>query len=236
MKKILADLSNLVSEYIPYILEDYRILSELDFIFAKALLAKDYNGTAPVFNTDGRIRIRKGRHPLLDPKRVVPIDIHLGTDFDLLIVTGPNTGGKTVSLKTVGLFFTLMGQAGLHIPANDNSELSVFTDVFADIGDEQSIEQNLSTFSSHMTNIVSILEHVNEQSLVLFDELFVREPIRRRVRHWLFPFCHSFIAAASVPWQRRITARSRFLPFLRKVWKMPAVNSMWKPYVRPIAF
>ena len=170
IEKILADLSNLVSEYIPYILEDYRILSELDFIFAKALLAKDYNGTAPVFNTDGRIRIRKGRHPLLDPKRVVPIDIHLGTDFDLLIVTGPNTGGKTVSLKTVGLF-TLMGQAGLHIPANDNSELSVFTDVFADIGDEQSIEQNLSTFSSHMTNIVSILEHVNEQSLVLFDEL-----------------------------------------------------------------
>ena len=170
IEKILADLSNLVSEYIPFILEDYRILSELDFIFAKALLAKDYNGTAPVFNTDGRIRIRKGRHPLLDPKRVVPIDIHLGTDFDLLIVTGPNTGGKTVSLKTVGLF-TLMGQAGLHIPANDNSELSVFTDVFADIGDEQSIEQNLSTFSSHMTNIVSILEHVNEQSLVLFDEL-----------------------------------------------------------------
>jgi len=101
IEKILADLSNLVSEYIPYILEDYRILSELDFIFAKALLAKDYNGTAPVFNTDGRIRIRKGRHPLLDPKRVVPIDIHLGTDFDLLIVTGPNTGGKTVSLKTV---------------------------------------------------------------------------------------------------------------------------------------
>ena len=170
IEKILAALSNLVSEYIPYILEDYRILSELDFIFAKALLAKEYNGTTPVFNTDGRIRIRKGRHPLLDPKRVVPIDIHLGTDFDLLIVTGPNTGGKTVSLKTVGLF-TLMGQAGLHIPANDNSELSVFTDVFADIGDEQSIEQNLSTFSSHMTNIVSILEHVNEQSLVLFDEL-----------------------------------------------------------------
>lgn len=170
IEKILADLSNLVSEYIPYILEDYRILVELDFIFAKALLAKDYNGIAPVFNTEGKILIKKGRHPLLDPQRVVPIDVHLGTDFDLLIVTGPNTGGKTVSLKTVGLF-TLMGQAGLHIPANDGSQLAIFSDVFADIGDEQSIEQNLSTFSSHMTNIVSILEHVTEDSLVLFDEL-----------------------------------------------------------------
>lgn len=170
IEKILSELSNLVSEYIPYIVEDYRILVELDFIFARALLAKDYNGIAPVFNTEGRIHIKKGRHPLLDPKRVVPIDIRLGTDFDLLIVTGPNTGGKTVSLKTVGLF-TLMGQAGLHIPANDGSQLAIFSDVFADIGDEQSIEQNLSTFSSHMTNIVSILEHVREDSLVLFDEL-----------------------------------------------------------------
>ncbi|HIZ08587.1 MAG TPA: endonuclease MutS2 [Candidatus Eubacterium avistercoris] len=167
---ILADLSNLTAEYIPYIRDDYRILSELDFIFAKAQLAKNYNGMKPVFNTEGRIRIRQGRHPLLDKHKVVPIDVHLGDDFQLLIVTGPNTGGKTVSLKTVGLF-TLMGQAGLHIPAGDRSELAVFHDVFADIGDEQSIEQSLSTFSSHMRNIVSILQNANARSLVLFDEL-----------------------------------------------------------------
>ena len=167
---ILASLSSLAGEYVPSIKEDFEILTELDFIFAKGSLAKKYNGTSPIFNNERRINIRKGRHPLLDHRKVVPIDIHLGDDFDLLIVTGPNTGGKTVSLKTVGLF-TLMGQAGLHIPANDRSELSVFEEVFADIGDEQSIEQNLSTFSSHMTNITSILKHVNENSLVLFDEL-----------------------------------------------------------------
>ena len=167
---ILSNLSNRAAEFSAEILRDYKLLTRLDFIFAKAKLAKIHNGMPPVFNTEGRIRIRKGRHPLLDPHRVVPVDVWLGEDFHLLIITGPNTGGKTVSLKTVGLL-TLMGQAGLHIPAADRSELAIFKQIYADIGDEQSIEQNLSTFSSHMTNIVSILKRANRQSLVLFDEL-----------------------------------------------------------------
>ena len=167
---ILARLSSDAAEYISDIQTDYTVLRTLDFIFAKGALAIDMNASLPLFNTEGRIHIREGRHPLLDKRSVVPITLTLGDTFDLLIVTGPNTGGKTVSLKTVGLF-TLMGQAGLHIPALDRSELAVFTEVYADIGDEQSIEQSLSTFSSHMTNIVSFLKKVDEQSLVLFDEL-----------------------------------------------------------------
>lgn len=167
---ILATLSAKAGEYIPAIETDYQILTELDFIFAKAAYALEYNGITPHFNTERKIRILKGRHPLLDAKKVVPIDISLGSDFDQLVITGPNTGGKTVSLKTVGLL-TLMGQAGLPIPSGDRSELAVFDDIFADIGDKQSIEQNLSTFSSHMTNIIHILKEANEHSLVLFDEL-----------------------------------------------------------------
>ena len=167
---ILARLSEDTAEYIEEIRTDYRSLTDLDFIFARGRLALEMNGSRPLFNTEGRIYIREGRHPLLDARKVVPITISLRKDFTLLIVTGPNTGGKTVSLKTVGLL-TLMGQAGLHIPAGDHSELAVFHQVYADIGDEQSIEQSLSTFSSHMTNIVSFLQDVDENSLVLFDEL-----------------------------------------------------------------
>lgn len=167
---ILSRISTDVAEYVNEIRINYKTLTELDFIFARGSLALDMNASRPIFNQEGRIRIREGRHPLLDKKRVVPISLTLGDTFDLLIVTGPNTGGKTVSLKTVGLF-TLMGQAGLHIPALERSELAVFKKVFADIGDEQSIEQSLSTFSSHMTNIVSFLKHIDKNSLVLFDEL-----------------------------------------------------------------
>lgn len=167
---ILASLSQSAGEHTEALKENQRIMTFLDFTFAKASLALAWNATRPLFGKDRCIHIRKGRHPLLPADKVVPIDISLGRDFDQLIVTGPNTGGKTVSLKTVGLF-TLLGQAGLHIPALDRSELSVFTEVFADIGDEQSIEQSLSTFSSHMTRIVSILKHADENSLCLFDEL-----------------------------------------------------------------
>ena len=167
---ILARLSADTADYVDAIRTDYQIMTDLDFIFARGSLALNMNASKPILNTEGRIHIREGRHPLLDKRKVVPITLTLGDTFDLLIVTGPNTGGKTVSLKTVGLF-TLMGQAGLHIPALDLSELAVFENVYADIGDEQSIEQSLSTFSSHMTNIVSFLKHVDERSLVLFDEL-----------------------------------------------------------------
>ena len=170
IESILADLSAQAGEHTEELSANQKMMTLLDFIFAKGKLAMEQNATEPLFNRKRYINIRKGRHPLLDKKKVVPTDIHLGRDFDLLIVTGPNTGGKTVSLKTVGLF-VLMGQAGLHIPAMDRSELSVFTEVYADIGDEQSIEQSLSTFSSHMTSIVHILKHADERSLCLFDEL-----------------------------------------------------------------
>ena len=170
IEAILASLSELAAQNRESIQYDLETLTELDFIFARASLSMDQKATRPLFNTDGYINIRKGRHPLIDKDRVVPIDIHLGKEFHLLIVTGPNTGGKTVSLKTVGLL-TLMGQSGLHIPALDRSELSIFTEVYADIGDEQSIEQSLSTFSSHMTNVVSFIEKADRDSLVLFDEL-----------------------------------------------------------------
>ena len=167
---VLANLSSLVAAETDALNDNILLLTELDFIFARAQLSLFYRGSEPDFNEEGRIRIKKGRHPLIDPKKVVPVDIRIGEDFTMLVISGPNTGGKTVSLKTVGLF-TLLGQSGLHIPASDHSELSVFDEVYADIGDEQSIEQSLSTFSSHMTNIVSFWEQADERSLVLFDEL-----------------------------------------------------------------
>ncbi len=170
IERILAELSASAGEHTEELADNFRLLTKLDFIFAKAGLAIDMNASRPLFNQNRYINIRRGRHPLLDRKKVVPIDISLGRDFDLLVVTGPNTGGKTVSLKTVGLF-ALMGQSGLHIPALDRSELGIFTEVYADIGDEQSIEQNLSTFSAHMTNTISILKNADENSLCIFDEL-----------------------------------------------------------------
>ncbi len=170
IEAVLATLSNEAAANSNTIIENISLLTQLDFIFARAMLSRSYNGYEPEFNTEGIVDIHKGRHPLLNPKTTVPVDIRIGKDFDLLVISGPNTGGKTVSLKTIGLF-TLLGQSGLHIPAAEHSQLALFTEVYADIGDEQSIEQSLSTFSAHMTNIVSFWEHADEKSLVLFDEL-----------------------------------------------------------------
>lgn len=167
---ILSSLSAMAGNYTTELLTNYDILKELDFIFAKAGFSHSYKGSEPIMDCDGKINIKKGRHPLIDSSKVVPVDIYLGDGYEQLIITGPNTGGKTVTLKTIGLF-SLMGQSGLHIPASDNSKLTVFNDIFADIGDEQSIEQSLSTFSSHMKNIVYILKKADSNSLVLFDEL-----------------------------------------------------------------
>ena len=167
---ILAKLSDMLAEYDGAIKYDYEIMRSLDFIFARASLAIEQNASKPLVNSEGIIEIKKARHPLISKKKVVPIDIRIGEQFDLLVITGPNTGGKTVTLKTTGLL-TLMALSGLHIPAADRSRIALFDEVYADIGDEQSIEQSLSTFSSHMTNVVDFLARADERSLVLFDEL-----------------------------------------------------------------
>ncbi len=167
---VLGELSDMVKAQLKYVRKNYEILTMLDFIFAKAGLSEFYNGTAPKLNTKKYIKLNQARHPLLDPEKVVPTTLELGGEYDMLVITGPNTGGKTLTMKNVGIM-TLMGQSGLHIPAAEGSELSVFREVFADIGDEQSIAQSLSTFSAHMTNIIRILAEADGDCLTLIDEL-----------------------------------------------------------------
>ena len=207
---VLANLSSMLSEKTGLIRQDYDLMSELDFIFARARLALEQNAVRPTIGNDGILDIRKARHPLIPPKKAVPIDIRLGDTFNLLVVTGPNTGGKTVSLKTTGLL-TMMGLAGLHIPAGSQSRLSVFTEIYADIGDEQSIEQSLSTFSSHMKNVA-------------------KAPLSPS------PYWISSTAATYARWRLPITARSRSTRFGLPVWKMHAVNSMSKLSPPPTGF
>ena len=233
IEKILESLSAQAAAYVSDIAYDLELLTDLDFIFAKAKFARATNSTRPIFNTDGIIDIRQGRHPLLEKHTVVPVDIRLGETYNLLIITGPNTGGKTVSLKTLGLF-SLMGQAGLHIPAMEESRLAVFDDIFADIGDEQSIEQNLSTFSSHMSNIVYIVQHATPNTLCLFDE----------PGGGTDPVEGAALAVSILNFLKSMGARCmatthyselKTMHFLLKVSKMPPVNSMLQPCGRHIS-
>ncbi len=170
IERILAELSSEAASYREAITVNYQMLVQLDVIFAKAKLAYRMRAWAPIMNDKGRVELRNARHPLIDPKTVVPVSLRLGTDFDSMIITGPNTGGKTVTLKTIGLL-TLMAECGLHVPAGDGSVLSTFDAILADIGDEQSIAQSLSTFSSHMRTIVDVVAQCDDRTLVLFDEL-----------------------------------------------------------------
>lgn len=226
IEKILSLLSEEASYAADDLARNQDLLVQLDFIFAKAKYAKDLDASRPIFREDGVINIKQGRHPLLDQKKVVPINVSLGQDFSMLIITGPNTGGKTVSLKTVGLL-TLMGQAGLHIPAFQGSSLGIFREVFADIGDEQSIEQNLSTFSSHMTNIVSIIQQAYKDSLVLLDELCGgTDPIEGAAL--AISILTDLHDRGLRQWQRLITASLKCLPSLQTILRMHPASSMLK--------
>lgn len=231
---ILADLSAKAAEYTDSLLLDYEILTNLDCIFAKALLSRHFNCSRPVMNNKGIVNIKKGRHPLIEPHTVVPIDIYLGTDFNLLIITGPNTGGKTVSLKTVGLL-TLMAQAGLNIPALEHSDIAVFDNIFADIGDEQSIEQSLSTFSSHMTNTVDILKKLIA-TVSFYSMRLVLVLTLQKVQPLQLLYLTAFTDVILQQWRQHITARLKCMHSQPMVLKMPAVNLMYSHSALLIGF
>lgn len=231
---ILADLSAKAAEYTDSLLSDYEILTNLDCIFAKALLSRHFNCSRPVMNNKGIVNIKKGRHPLIEPHTVVPIDIYLGTDFNLLIITGPNTGGKTVSLKTVGLL-TLMAQAGLNIPALEHSDIAVFDNIFADIGDEQSIEQSLSTFSSHMTNTVDILKKLTA-TVSFYSMRLVLVLTLQKVQPLQLLYLTAFTDVILQQWRQHITARLKCMHSQPMAWKMPAVNLMYSHSALLIGF